>query len=268
MPDTFYMALSQQMDSILLVIVSHDHTRFTVFSCLGKKERREFVCIHFTGRCVSMPTRFWKRFPFYAVPVVLFLILVVCSSWLSRGALYVLVFALLLSSLVAVACLSAPLSLHAIALPAGSVRFTSAMTPLPTDDPLLPCVPTSAREAHSALSDEAFEYLAGAVVMARDGCRFQARVGGSGDQGIDVRLCNLHGFPVVVQAKRYDPANTVPSHEVRGFSGSLGMENAVYSYFVTTASLTTDGNTSVRRSAKTIHVIDGPILRKLTPGAK
>jgi len=47
---------------------------------------------------------------------------------------------------------------------------------------------------------------------------------------------------------------------VRGFSGALGMGNAVYGYFVTTARLTADGNTAVLRSPKPIHVIDGARL--------
>jgi Restriction endonuclease len=187
---------------------------------------------------------------------MLFLVLVVCFPWLSRGALYALTFALILSSLVAAGVLAAPLHLSA----AGSAAASATPITLPTRDPLLPTVPASAREAHAMLSDDAFEYLAGAVIMARDNCHFHSHVGGSGDQGIDVRLRNQYGFPVGVQAKRYQPGTTVPSYQVRDFSGALGMENAVYGYFVTTASLTEDGKTAVRRSPRTIHVIDGAML--------
>lgn len=203
-----------------------------------------------------MFARFWKKALIYTIPALLLLVVVVCSPWLSRGSLYALSFALIFFIFLALVVFTAPLHLHAVALPATS---TTPITLL-ARDPLLPPVPTSAREAHARLTDEQFEYLAGAVIMARDTCRFHSRVGGSGDQGIDVRLRNHYGFSVVVQAKRYQPGDTVPSYQVRDFSGALGMENAVCGYFVTTASLTVDGKTSVRRSPKTIHVIDGAML--------
>jgi len=124
----------------------------------------------------------------------------------------------------------------------------------------MPYVPWSAREAHATLSDDAFEYLAAAVVMARDKHQFESRSGGSGDRGVDVRLRNHFGLLVAVQAKRYDPTGTVPSHHVRDFSGSLGTHDAVYGYLVTTAKLTPDGLSDKGRSPRQIHLIEGWLL--------
>lgn len=97
--------------------------------------------------------------------------------------------------------------------------------------------------------------------MAREGYYFHERVGGSGDQGIDVRLRNHHGLSVVVQAKRYDPSGTVPSYHVRDFSGAMGIDRAAsYGFFVTTARLTPDGLSVANRSHKHMYVIDGSRL--------
>jgi Restriction endonuclease len=205
-----------------------------------------------------MSAWFRKQTLIYIIPVMLVVVLVFYSPRLNHGTLYILDVALIFSCLVALVFLTAPLHLHAVASPTTPAPELSAS--LPIRDPLLPSVPTSARSAHATLSDEEFEYLAAAVIMARDHCRFHSHVGGSGDQGIDVHLRNQYGFPVVVQAKRYEPGSTVPSYMVRDFIGALGMENAVYGHFVTTASLTNDGNAAIRRSPRTIHVTNGATL--------
>lgn len=209
-----------------------------------------------------MSLRFRKYFVLYLVPVVLFLVLVGGISRLSLAALCAIFFALVFSLLAAVAMMTLPLHQYAVSSPAAASATTTTL-PLavsPAPEKVLPYVPTSAHEAHALLSDTEFEYLAAAVVMARDKHYFEARSGGSGDRGVDVRLRNHFGLLVLVQAKRYDPSGSVPSYQIRDFSGTLGTQDAAYGYFVTTAKLTRDGRADKERSPRRMHLIEGWLL--------
>ena len=90
-------------------------------------------------------------------------------------------------------------------------------------------------------------------------------LGRSGDHGIDgvINQDTLGVDKIYIQAKRYGEANSVPSREVRDFSGALDMKGVHKGIFVTTSSFSSGAKESVRQMQKNIILIDGEHLAKL-----
>ncbi|MER5465826.1 restriction endonuclease [Streptomyces sp. NPDC002668] len=68
----------------------------------------------------------------------------------------------------------------------------------------------------------------------RDGCSDVRRVGGSHDNGADVRGRLPDGRSMVIQCKRYTPKNKIPSREVRDLLGAKMHFKADVAIFVAT----------------------------------
>ncbi|MCX5400900.1 restriction endonuclease [Streptomyces sp. NBC_00102] len=71
----------------------------------------------------------------------------------------------------------------------------------------------------AALDPYAFEEAV-AELCRRDGCRDAEVVGGAGDLGADVLATTPDGRRLVVQCKRYGPANKVGSQDLQRFGGT------------------------------------------------
>lgn len=86
--------------------------------------------------------------------------------------------------------------------------------------------------------------------------------GGSGDQGVDGRIkMDVLGIEhIYLQAKRYDPTNTVGREQVAAFAGSIAGAKGV---FLTTSSFSKQAHDFVRTSHKNIVLIDGQKLGEL-----
>ncbi|WP_079123740.1 restriction endonuclease [Streptomyces sp. NBRC 110611] len=84
-----------------------------------------------------------------------------------------------------------------------------------------------------AMSGTEFEELV-AALCRRDGCAEIRRVGGSGDNGADVRGRLPDGRTMVIQCKRYAPSRAIASHEVRDLRGAQAHFDADVAIFVTT----------------------------------
>ncbi|MGW5279374.1 restriction endonuclease [Streptomyces collinus] len=61
-----------------------------------------------------------------------------------------------------------------------------------------------------------------AELLRLDGCSQVTRVGGSGDEGIDVRATAMTGKPVVVQCKHV--SSKIPPKQIREFLGAAVSE--------------------------------------------
>ncbi|MDI3402872.1 restriction endonuclease [Streptomyces cavernicola] len=72
----------------------------------------------------------------------------------------------------------------------------------------------------------------------RDGCTEVRRVGGSHDNGADVRGRLPDGRSMVIQCKRYAPKRKIPSHEVRDLLGAQVHFKADVAIFVATTYFT------------------------------
>ncbi|MEK2477121.1 restriction endonuclease [Streptomyces noursei] len=83
------------------------------------------------------------------------------------------------------------------------------------------------------MSGTEFEELV-AALCRRDGCTEVRRVGGSGDNGADVRGCLSDGRTMVIQCKRYAPSRAIASREVRDLRGAQAHFEADVAIFVTT----------------------------------
>ena len=90
-------------------------------------------------------------------------------------------------------------------------------------------------------------------------------LGRSGDRGVDgvINQDTLGVDKIYIQAKRYGETNSVPSREVRDFSGALDMKGVHKGIFVTTSSFSSEAEESVRQMQKNIILIDGVQLAKL-----
>ena len=84
-----------------------------------------------------------------------------------------------------------------------------------------------------AMSGTEFEELV-ADLCRRDGCTEVRRVGGSGDNGADVRGRLPDGRTMVVQCKRYTPSSAIASRELRDLLGAKVHFKADVAVFVTT----------------------------------
>ncbi|MCF2532891.1 restriction endonuclease [Yinghuangia soli] len=77
-----------------------------------------------------------------------------------------------------------------------------------------------------------------AALCRRDGCTQVRRVGGSGDNGADVRGRLPDGRSMVVQCKRYTPTSSIPARDLRDLRGAQAHFGADVAIFVTTTRFT------------------------------
>lgn len=106
------------------------------------------------------------------------------------------------------------------------------------------------------------------IAMGYGGSRSDAgkTLGKTGDGGIDgiIKEDKLGLDVIYIQAKRYAIDNSVPSREIRDFTGSLEGHGAQKGVFITTSSFTKDGIEFVKRlQQKKIVLIDGERLTQL-----
>ena len=103
------------------------------------------------------------------------------------------------------------------------------------------------------------------VAMGYGGSRKDAarQIGRSGDEGIDgVIDGDALGLDVVyMQAKRYDPANSIGREKIQQFAGALVGQGANKGVFVTTSSFTTHAVEYAQRIPQRVVLVDG---RELT----
>lgn len=106
------------------------------------------------------------------------------------------------------------------------------------------------------------------VAMGYGGSREDAgqAIGKTGDGGIDgiIKEDKLGLDTIYIQAKRYSVENSVPSRDIRDFTGSLEGHGAQKGVFITTSSFTKDGIAFVKKlQQKKIVLIDGEKLTQL-----
>lgn len=88
----------------------------------------------------------------------------------------------------------------------------------------------------------------------RDGCTEVRRVGGSHDDGADVRGLLPDGRSMVIQCKRYSPKSRIPSREVRDLLGARVHFKADVAIFVTTTYFTGPSErTAVQNGVIAVH---------------
>ena len=75
------------------------------------------------------------------------------------------------------------------------------------------------------------------MLLKRSGYENVKRVGGSGDQGIDITACR-NGENVIVQCKRYDLGKKIGPKDIRDLRGTMYREGAKIGLFVTTSDFT------------------------------
>ncbi|WP_327179007.1 restriction endonuclease [Streptomyces sp. NBC_01335] len=113
---------------------------------------------------------------------------------------------------------------------AAEVRAEPVLVPEPVYEP--------APVDFAALDPYAFEEAV-ADLCRRDGCRDVERVGGAGDLGADVLATAPDGRRLVVQCKRYGPANKVGSQDLQRFGGTCyAVHGADAALVVTTGEFT------------------------------
>ena len=90
-------------------------------------------------------------------------------------------------------------------------------------------------------------------------------LGRTGDNGVDgvIDQDPLGVDQIYVQAKRYQPNNTVGSSDIRDFFGSLSLKKATKGIFVTTSSFTPSAIQTAKDLSHRIVLIDGKQLAKL-----
>lgn len=164
----------------------------------------------------------------------------------------ILFFGLSLCFLVAIAFFG--MSLYA---PPRSALLTSSVVTLPVRSQNgLPWIPQTVAQAR-AMDPTEFEYLSAALVVAQgNGHSFYRHMGGSGDQGIDAKLLNIHDLPVVIQSKRYGDDAHITPEQVLSFWGAIKRHDAIYGYFITTSTFSTSAWQIIRASRGLIHAID------------
>jgi restriction system protein len=103
------------------------------------------------------------------------------------------------------------------------------------------------------MSGTEFEELV-ASLCRRDECVEIRRVGGSGDNGADVRGLLPDGRTVVVQCKRYAPSSTIPARGLRDLLGPKTHFGADPAVFVTITRFSAQGEGfAVRNGILVIH---------------
>jgi restriction system protein len=90
-------------------------------------------------------------------------------------------------------------------------------------------------------------------------------LGQSGDNGVDgvIDQDPLGVDQIYLQAKRYGPANSVGSGDIRDFYGALSIKKATKGIFVTTSHFTAAAVQTAKDLGSRIVLIDGPKLAKL-----
>jgi restriction system protein len=106
------------------------------------------------------------------------------------------------------------------------------------------------------------------VTMGYGGAREDAahHLGKSNDEGIDGRINQdpLGLDQIMVQAKRYDPKNTIDRKTIQAFIGSLTGQGVAKGVFITTSSFAASAEEFVHRGSNTkIVLIDGDTLLDL-----
>ncbi len=104
------------------------------------------------------------------------------------------------------------------------------------------------------LSPKEFELWVADYFRAK-GFKAVERVGGTGDLGVDIRCRDSQNQLVVIQCKRYQPANKIGSPEIQKFFGMMIHHNAAKGIFVTTSSYTR--NAKELALARNIELIEG-----------
>lgn len=90
-------------------------------------------------------------------------------------------------------------------------------------------------------------------------------LGQSGDNGVDgvIDQDPLGVDQIYLQAKRYGPANSVGSGDIRDFYGALSIKKATKGIFVTTSHFTAAAQQTAKDLGSRIVLIEGPQLAKL-----
>lgn len=106
------------------------------------------------------------------------------------------------------------------------------------------------------------------LAMGYGGSREDAahHLGKSNDEGIDGRINQdpLGLDQIMIQAKRYDPKNTIDRKTIQAFIGSLSGQGVVKGVFITTSSFAASAEEFVHRGSNTkIVLIDGDTLLDL-----
>jgi restriction system protein len=110
----------------------------------------------------------------------------------------------------------------------------------------------------ASLSHEAFEEFVAELFVMLD---FEVeKVGGSGDQGADLRLSRRDGLQAVVQCK-YHKQGLVGSPELRKFLGTIHHTRSHKGFFVTTSTFTLSAEKFAAENP--IELFDGPRLVEL-----
>ena len=119
-----------------------------------------------------------------------------------------------------------------------------------------PFVPQTVTQAR-LMDPYDFELLSAAVIIAMgQGHSFYRHCGQSGDQGVDVKLRNIHEMMVAVQSKRYAGDNHVTPEQVLSFWGAIHRHNCIYGYFVTSSTFSSSAWQIIHSSHGLIRVID------------
>lgn len=114
-------------------------------------------------------------------------------------------------------------------------------------DELLALTPTQFEEAIARL-------------LVGQGYRDVERVGGAGDQGIDLRCKDASGRSTIVQCKRYAPSRVVGAPLIQHFFGMIVHDGAEHGIFVTTSSFTAPARELALH--RDIQLIDGAELTR------
>ncbi|MFH8344146.1 restriction endonuclease [Streptomyces sp. NPDC018045] len=136
--------------------------------------------------------------------------------------------------------------------------------PAVVDDPA-PTAVTWSVDDFLAMDADAFEQAV-ARLCARDGCRDIQVVGGAGDLGADVLATTSDGRRIIIQCKRYGPANKVGSQDVQRFGGTCWTVHGAEIAAVVTTSTFTDPATDYADTCG-IRCFDGDQLVAWSNGA-
>jgi restriction system protein len=109
-----------------------------------------------------------------------------------------------------------------------------------------------------------FENIVGILLTAMGYGRFEPTPA-SGDDGIDgiVYQDKLGLDKIFFQSKRYKESNTVPAMAVRDFVGTLELHGINKGIFITTSRFPKDTNDILKKTQKSIILVDGPRLASL-----
>jgi len=109
-----------------------------------------------------------------------------------------------------------------------------------------------------------FEEVVGELLSTMGYGRFEPTPG-SGDEGVDgiVYQDKLGLEKIFFQAKRYSEGNSVTARDVRDFVGTLDLHGVNKGIFITTSRFPRDTNDILKKTIKTIVLVDGPKLAKL-----